>query len=154
MTLRGATRRNLLLGVIVLATIVAGIVYWRHERHFASTDDAYVGAHVVRIAARVSGAIRTVDVRDNQSVRAGQLLFTIDPRPFRIAVQKAKANLDQARGALRTARAQHLAAKAGALQARVELENSERVFHRTAALAAAHYVSRQALDNARAALAR
>ena len=154
MTLKGSTRRNLLLVTVVLLATVAGTLYWRYERHYASTDDAYVGAHVVRIAARVSGAVQTVDVGNNQAVAAGQLLFTIDARPFKIQVQKAKALLAQARGALRSAIARQAAAKAQTVEASIDLRNAERQLHRTAALAASHYVSRQALDNARARVAR
>ncbi|MHB1585948.1 MAG: HlyD family secretion protein [Acidiferrobacteraceae bacterium] len=154
MTLRGSTRRNLLLATVVLLATVAGVLYWRYERHYASTDDAYVGAHVVRIAARIPGAVQTVDVGDNQAVTAGQLLFTIDAHPFQIRVQKAEALLDQARGALRSATARQAAAKAEAAQASINLRNAERMLHRTAALAASHYVSRQALDNARGEVAK
>ncbi len=154
MTLKGSARRNLLLAAIGLLAALAGLAYWRYDRRFVSTDDAYIGAHVIRIAAQIPGAIRTVDVRDSQEVRAGQLLFTIESRPYVLKVREAQALLAQARGALRSAQARLQAARAGALQSSIELGNAEHMFQRTATLAARHYVSQQALDNARAQLAR
>ncbi|MHB1528985.1 MAG: HlyD family secretion protein [Acidiferrobacteraceae bacterium] len=154
MTLKGSARRNLLLAAIGLLAALAGFAYWRYDRRFVSTDDGYIGAHVIRIAAQIPGAIRTVDVRDSQAVRAGQLLFTIESRPYVLKVREAQALLAQARGALRSAKARLQAARAGALQSSIELGNAERTFQRTATLAARHYVSQQALDNARAQLAR
>ncbi|MHB1942649.1 MAG: HlyD family secretion protein [Acidiferrobacteraceae bacterium] len=154
MTLKGSARRNLLLAAIGLLAVLAGFAYWRYDRRFVSTDDGYLGAHVIRIAAQIPGAIRTVDVRDSQAVRAGQLLFTIESRPYVLKVREAQALLAQARGALRSAKARLQAARAGALQSSIELGNAERTFQRTATLAARHYVSQQALDNARAQLAR
>jgi membrane fusion protein, multidrug efflux system len=62
------------------------------------TDDAYVTAHYATIAPRISGQVISVDVDDNQEVRAGQVLATLDPRDYQTAVQQAEAQLarDQA----------------------------------------------------------
>jgi multidrug efflux pump subunit AcrA (membrane-fusion protein) len=49
----------------------------------------------VRIVAQAAGPIVNLPIEDNQAVQAGDLLFEIDPRPFRIAVDKAKADLDK-----------------------------------------------------------
>jgi membrane fusion protein, multidrug efflux system len=62
------------------------------------TDDAYVTAHYATIAPRISGQIVSVDVHDNQEVKAGQVLATLDPRDFQTSVEQAEAQLarDQA----------------------------------------------------------
>jgi membrane fusion protein, multidrug efflux system len=57
------------------------------------TDDAYVTAHYATIAPRVEGQVISVDVRDDQEVRAGQVLATLDPRDFETAVERAEAQL-------------------------------------------------------------
>jgi multidrug resistance efflux pump len=57
------------------------------------TSDASVRAFVVRIVPEVSGKVIEVAVRDNQIVRTGDLLYRIDPTPFRIAVERAEAKL-------------------------------------------------------------
>ena len=58
-----------------------------------STDDAYVDADKVGISTDVSGIVQDVDVRDNEHVSAGQVLYRLDPLQFRIALNNAKANL-------------------------------------------------------------
>lgn len=58
------------------------------------TEDAYVRANIVGIAAHVSGEILELNVVDNQPVEAGELLFVVDPRPYEIALLEAEAQLD------------------------------------------------------------
>ena len=69
------------------------------------TDDAYVTAHYATVAPRVSGQIATVEADDNQTVRAGQLLATIDDRDFRVALATAEAALARDRAQLADATA-------------------------------------------------
>jgi multidrug resistance efflux pump len=57
------------------------------------TEDAYVRANVIGIAAHVSGAIVELNVVDNQPVEEGQILFVVDPRPYEVALAKAEAEL-------------------------------------------------------------
>jgi membrane fusion protein, multidrug efflux system len=56
------------------------------------TDDAYIQADVIRVAAQVNGPLKKIEVADNQKVRQGQELLQIDPEPFQLAVDKAKAD--------------------------------------------------------------
>jgi multidrug efflux system membrane fusion protein len=91
-------KRSQRIGIIAASVVVAGILaafYYRHAERYPSTDDAYVDADVVGIVAQVSGPIVNLPIVDNQAVRAGDLLFEIDPRPFAIAVEKARAGLLQ-----------------------------------------------------------
>ena len=81
----------MLLGPIV---VIAAAGYWYLTTgRYVSTDDAYVESARVAISNEVSGRVATVDVRDNERVKAGQVLFTLDQRPFQIAVAEAKAQL-------------------------------------------------------------
>ena len=66
-----------------------------------TTDDAYVGAQKVLITPDVSGKIDKVVVKEGQQVKTGDVLFEIDPVPFRLAVAQASAKLAQARVSLR-----------------------------------------------------
>ena len=70
----------------------AGTYYWLH-RHTVSTDNAYVRQDKVSVSALVSGNITEVTVRENQMVKAGDLLFRIDPAPFKIAIEQADASI-------------------------------------------------------------
>lgn len=86
--------KRLILVVTVVVAVVLGTVVYRYYLLYPTTDDAYVQADVVAIVARVSGSIVRLPIQDNQAVRAGDLLFEIDPRPYAIAVEKARAQVD------------------------------------------------------------
>jgi membrane fusion protein (multidrug efflux system) len=90
-------RRPLLLVVLPLVAVIAGLVFYLEGGRYVSTDDAYVGAQKVLITPEVSGKIDKVVVREGQHVRPGDVLFEIDPKPFQLAVEQAKARLQQAR---------------------------------------------------------
>ena len=74
---------------------VAGAYWYVTGGQIMSTDDAYVEADKVGISTDVSGIVQDVDVRDNQHVTAGQILYRLDPRQFQIALDNANANLAQ-----------------------------------------------------------
>jgi membrane fusion protein (multidrug efflux system) len=90
-------RRTLLLVVLPLVALSGGVVFYLNGGRYVSTDDAYVGAQKVLITPDISGKIEKVVVREGQRVNQGDVLFEIDPVPFRFAVQEGKAKLDQAR---------------------------------------------------------
>jgi len=90
-------RRVLLLVVLPLVALIAGLTFYLNGGRYVTTDDAYVGAQKVLITSDISGKIEKVVVREGQQVNEGDVLFEIDPIPFRLAVQQAKANLDQTR---------------------------------------------------------
>ncbi len=85
----------MLFGPIVVA-LVAGYVYLTGGR-YESTDDAYVQAARVAISANVAGRVSQLDVRENQIVHKGEVLFRLDDAPFRIAVDEAVAQLAASR---------------------------------------------------------
>jgi membrane fusion protein, multidrug efflux system len=85
------------IGIVSGILIYCGFNYLgRHP----STDDAYVQANTINVAAQVTGPVANVFVNDHQTVLKDQLLFTIDPRPFQIAVDKADAALAAQQAAL------------------------------------------------------
>src|SRR4051812_34677697 len=83
--------------IVVSLAVIYGYRYWRHSKTYVSTDDAYVNAHTVEVAAEVAGQISRLYVQDNQQVRAGDPLFDIDVRPYQAALAKANAQLELAR---------------------------------------------------------
>ncbi len=87
------TRIAIIAGLAVTAIALAWLLLGRYESQ-PTTDDAYVDADVVGVVSQVAGPIVHLAVVDNQAVRAGDLLFQIDPRPFRIQVEQARAELD------------------------------------------------------------
>jgi membrane fusion protein (multidrug efflux system) len=90
-------RRLLLLVVLPLVGAVAGITFYLNGGRYVTTDDAYVGAQKVLITPDISGKVERVVVREGQQVNPGDVLFEIDPVPFRLAVAHAKASLAQAK---------------------------------------------------------
>jgi len=90
-------RRVLLLAVIPAVAILAGGTGWLLSGGSVSTDDAYVKADKIVIVPRVSGKVVEVAVAENQSVAKGDLLFRIDPEPYRLALAHAEAELDGTR---------------------------------------------------------
>ncbi len=110
-TLGERLRPALMIGVPLLA-LAGALYFYLVSGRFQSTDDAYVRAAQVAISTNVSGRVSEVDVRDNQRVRRGERLFELDPRPFRIAVDDARARLAAARlslGALKADYRQRIA---------------------------------------------
>jgi membrane fusion protein, multidrug efflux system len=73
----------------VLATIALGLVVLYHSKHSPRTDDAEVFANFIGIAPQVEGPIVRLNVRDNQFVKKGDLLFEIDERPYQYALERA-----------------------------------------------------------------
>jgi membrane fusion protein (multidrug efflux system) len=90
-------RRFLLLVVLPIAALIGGVVFYLNGGRYVGTDDTYVGAQKVMITPDISGRIDQVVVKEGQLVHKGDVLFEIDPVPFRLAVDRAKAALEQAK---------------------------------------------------------
>ena len=103
MTFNLSKKNMLLWSVIGILLVISSYILFRYTASHPSTDDAYVQANIVNIAAQVTGPIEHIYVKDHQIVQQGQLLFTIDPRPYQIAVKKAAAVVLAQQAALRLA---------------------------------------------------
>ena len=93
---RQRLRMILLVAIPTFAALVGSILYLSGGRYI-STDNAYVGAQKVLITPDVSGKVVHVGVREGQQVRPGDELLTLDPEPFQLALDQAKAKLAAAR---------------------------------------------------------
>jgi len=80
--------------IVLLALLIVLLKYWEYVSN-PWTRDGRVRAEVIEITPRVSGPIVNLLIKDNQFVKAGDVLFEIDPRTFEVALERAKANLDQ-----------------------------------------------------------
>ncbi|HEY3381983.1 MAG TPA: HlyD family secretion protein [Vicinamibacterales bacterium] len=100
---RPRTRLTVLVGGVALVAVVA-VMWWYYSGREA-TDDAQVDGHIVPIAARVGGTVLNVRVEDNQDVKAGTVLVEIDPKDYRVALQRAEADFADAQAALAAAEA-------------------------------------------------
>jgi len=86
--------------VILGVAAVAGVLYWLHVRNFEDTDDAQIDGNISNIGPRVSGTVTGVQVVENQTVKAGDVLLQIDPTDLAVAVTQAKAVVAQAQAQL------------------------------------------------------
>jgi membrane fusion protein (multidrug efflux system) len=145
-------RRTLLLVVLPLISLIAGLTFYLSGGRYVTTDDAYVGAQKVLITPEVSGKIDKVSVKEGQHVKTGDLLFEIDPAPFRFAVQQAEAKLNDAKVEYNTLK-QNLAiyAKSSALS-QESINVKQRDVDRKIALVKSSAGSQLDLDNSLSAL--
>jgi membrane fusion protein (multidrug efflux system) len=88
--------RRLLLIVVPLIALLAGLGLYLHGGRYISTDNAYVVAQKILVTPQVSGTVLTVDVKEGQVLKQGDTLFTIDPRPYELALNEAQAALARA----------------------------------------------------------
>jgi multidrug resistance efflux pump len=87
--------------LLVLSTIVLALtLYWASGYFFAYTDDAYVTSDLVSVAPYVSGRILSINIADNQTVKKGELLATIDSTPFQLALNEKQAKKTEAEAQL------------------------------------------------------
>ena len=127
--------------------------WWGSGYLFAYTDDAYLTSDIVSITPEVSGPINAVHVTDNQWVSRGTLLFTIDPVPFQLALERARAQEAQAQAQLPIDQAQldALQAEEEVAEAAASLDAAN--LNRQLPLGHSGAISAQTLDASRAAQA-
>lgn len=141
---------RLLLMAAGIALVIAGsLAAWLRGGRYATTDDAYVEANRVWVTTDVSGLVSSVNVREGQAVKAGQLLFQIDPRQFQIALDNAKANLNQVALTIQAMKEdyQDMLSSVAAQEAQVALDKVTN--ERNAALLRGDNVPRQTYDQSR-----
>src|SRR5215472_2187297 len=85
-----------LLGILVslialIGVVMTGVLVTRRTNERPSTYDASIQAYVVNMAPEVSGRIVELNVLDNQQVKQGEVLFQIDPKPYQLSVDQARA---------------------------------------------------------------
>jgi membrane fusion protein, multidrug efflux system len=144
----GRNRRLLLVGGPVVI-VVGALVFYLMTGRYVSTDDAYIQAARVDISTEVAGRIREIDVRDNQMVHKGDVLFRLDTPSFNIAVADARAQLAAAMikvPSLQAVYRQRLADEAGA---RNTLDYDQRELARQTQLESQGISSRAQLDQAK-----
>ncbi len=162
--LRPVTRRHLALfaGAVLLALAAAGVGWrwWTRWRFFETTDDAYVGGNVTAIAPHVAGFVAAIAVRDNQYVRAGQLLVRLEGRDARAALAgaesataAAQAHAEAAAAALPLQLARFAADRAAVLGARARLRFARQEAARYRRLEHSSAGTRQQAERSAAALA-
>jgi membrane fusion protein, multidrug efflux system len=146
---RRSWRQRLRLPLMLLGPIVVllAATYWYLTTgRYISTDDAYVDAARISISNEVSGRVAEISVRDNERVKAGQVLFTLDQRPFRIAVEEAKAQLASIKLQIEAMKATYQQKKADAAATEATLIYQQRELERQRRLLASGTASQSQFD--------
>jgi membrane fusion protein, multidrug efflux system len=97
---RSRSRRSLRLLLMaggVFAVAAGSFAYWLNSGQWMSSDDAYVNSDKVALSTDISGVVQRVPVQEGQEVKAGDVLIQLDPRQFEIALDAARADLNQTR---------------------------------------------------------
>jgi len=145
---REQLRRGLLLAGPAVVALAALLLYLNGGR-YVSTDNAYVRADVVALGAEVPGTVAEVLVHENEAVTAGQLLFRLDPEPYRIALVAAEAQVEAAGAEIAALQADYRQRLAEMRQAEVDAAFSARQYARERDLAARSVSSPAGLDRTR-----
>lgn len=88
--------RRILLLAVPLVALVAGVAIYLNGGRYISTDNAYIAAQKVLVTPQISGTVDKISVTEGQALKAGDVLFTIDPKPYRLALAEAEAALARA----------------------------------------------------------
>jgi multidrug efflux system membrane fusion protein len=148
---------------VILAFAVVALIAVRSHDSFPQTDDATLRANFIGVAPQASGHIVELHVKDNQYVKEGDLLFVIDPRPYEIAVARAKAGLSLTRkevavlqkvlqlagASIERAEAQRLAAEASVERAEAEFKEADDHVKRLEPLLVKEFATADQLEAAR-----
>jgi membrane fusion protein (multidrug efflux system) len=149
--LRQRLRLPLMLAGPILV-LIAGSWWYLTSGRYVSTDDSYIQAARTMISADISGRVVAIAVSDNERVTPDQVLFQLDDRPYRIAVEEATAMLATARLQVDAMKATYRLKVADAKAAEDTLAYQQREFDRQRQLAASGTASRQAYDQSQNAL--
>ncbi|MFK4826083.1 multidrug transporter subunit MdtN [Paenochrobactrum sp. BZR 588] len=148
------------VGLIIFLLAVAAAVlmtwfYLRKSQENPYSDDAVISANLVNIASTMPGRIIEINVTENQRVKKGDLLFTLDPKPLTLLLEQtaadlqiAEATLDTQRRALKAETQNALIADNQVVRARTNLELAEKSLKRLEALSPKGYVTKQQVDDA------
>jgi len=135
MNIKKLFNKNLIIGLCVLIVVIAGAIgYYVYAKYYPSTEDSYIKAYIVNIAPQVYGKVNGVYVKTNESVKKGKLLFSIDPRPFELVVEKNKAALSWAKKKVQLAQQEINVTKTLVKQAKAKFTFAEQTYKRMSKL--------------------
>ncbi|MBV9873726.1 MAG: HlyD family efflux transporter periplasmic adaptor subunit [Verrucomicrobia bacterium] len=147
------------IGIVVLAFVLS-LAAWNVNEEHPRTDDGVARANVIGIAPRISGPIVKLNVRDNQQVKSGELLFEIDPADYQLAVDRAQAALSSLDQQIEVAKTQDAqlkyqvkAAEDAVQQATAERDQVADTLHRLEPLLPKGFTTKEQVDETRTKLA-
>src|SRR5690348_13582765 len=149
---KGGSRRLILMVAVPLVLVAAGGWFWLTGGRYEDTDNAYVQQSKVSLSADIAGRITAVNVSENQDVKAGTVLFTIDPQPYQIALDQANAALASARVNVQQLKVAYGTAQVQLRSAEATRDIQQAAFDRQEALVKQAVASSSTLDAPKLAL--
>jgi membrane fusion protein (multidrug efflux system) len=140
--------RPLMFGLLPLALVV-GAYWYVSGGQVISMDDAYVEADKVGVSTDVAGIVKDVDVTENQHVDAHQVLYRLDDLQFRLALDRADAQIGTVRDSLNALKANYRDMQSQILQAQNDVDYFDTEYNRQQNLLTAHVASQATFDTAR-----
>lgn len=137
---------------VPLILIGIGAYVWLTSGRFVSTDNAYIQQDKVSVSADVGGRIVEVSAHENQHVNKGDLLFRVDPEPYRIAVEQARAALANAQVNVQALRTEYQGKGADIQGARIAIQQAQEDFDRQSELMKRGFTTRASFLNSQHAL--
>jgi membrane fusion protein, multidrug efflux system len=144
-------RQVLMVGGVLAVLGVSAYVYLTGGRYIGS-DDSYIHSNKLMVSTDVSGLIKTVNVHEGQQVKSGDILFTLDPLPFQIALDNARAALAQTVLDVTSDKATYRSATAQIAAQQAQVNMTKQTYDRYAALAAQNAIAATTVDQARGAM--
>jgi membrane fusion protein, multidrug efflux system len=144
--------RFLLLVLVPLAAAGAGIAIYLHGGRYITTDNAYVNAQKVLVTPEISGTVSSIAVAEGQHLKQGDILFTIDPKPYELALAQAKGALFGAQTDYNGLKVQYAGLDPQIALARETVDLKRTDLDRKTALAANKVVAATDVDSAKADL--
>ncbi len=120
--------RPILLIAVPAVAVVGALLWYLWGGRYISTENAYVKADIVHVSSEVAGRVVEVSVKDHAHVKPGDLLIKIDPEPYKMALDKAEAELDQTLARVASLRAEYneAAAEQSEFQERIQFFDAQR----------------------------
>ncbi|HEX6957567.1 MAG TPA: HlyD family secretion protein [Ferrovibrio sp.] len=147
------SRRRRWRAILLLAgpLLVIAVALWAYLSggRYVSTDNAYVRADKLAVSTDISGIVASIEVKNDQTVAAGQVLFRLDDEPYRIALAGAEAQLGNVRNEIATLQATYRQMQAQVQQARTDTAFYETNFRRQQDLLRRGVVSQSVYDQAK-----
>jgi membrane fusion protein (multidrug efflux system) len=143
------TTLRILIGAVIITLVSVGIYeYFKYDKLYPSTDDAYVTSNLVNVAPKVNGYIQNLNVRNNQIVHKGDLLFMIDPIDYQLSAEQAQKNYLSQVAMAETAKDQLAVQQSQTNRDKVQYKFLAERANRYSELYKANTISQQAYQNA------
>ena len=148
---RSSRRHGLRWALFLLLPIVliGGAYFYFEGGAYTSTDDAFIEADKVGLSTDVSGMVEAIEVRDNEHVTTGQVLFRLDPLPFQLKLDQAQSQLGVVRDNLNALKANYQNVQAQIKQAEDQIAYNQLQYQRQETLVRQQFTPQMSVDQAR-----